>query len=96
VQAGDPISYNVSVLPPVPINYKLNGNTSLTVGLEYNLEYDLSVEADVHCESNATAFITLTYGEIFINLYSTRYVYVCRLHNYDSIKLDALFTLTIY
>jgi hypothetical protein len=63
VQAGDLVSYNVSVSPPVPIIY--NGNTSLTVVLEYNAEYDLSVDADIQCESNATAFITLNYGELF-------------------------------
>ena len=64
VQAGlgDLISYNVSVSPPVPIYY--NGNTSLNLVLEYNLEYDLSVEANIQCESNATASITLNYGEI--------------------------------
>ena len=62
VQAGDPISYNVSVSPPVPIYY--NGNTSLNLVLEYNSKYDLSVEANIQCESNATASITLNYGEI--------------------------------
>ena len=64
VQAGlgDLISYNVSVSPPVPISY--NGNTSLTLVLEYNFEYDLSVEANIQCESNATASVTLNYGEI--------------------------------
>jgi hypothetical protein len=63
VQAGDPISYNVSVSPPVPIIY--NGNAGLILVLQYNSEYNLSVEANIQCESNAIAFITLTYGEIF-------------------------------
>jgi hypothetical protein len=66
VQAGDLISYTVIVSPSVPIIY--NGNTSLTVVLEYNVEYDLSVEADIQCESSATAFITLNYGELFHGL----------------------------
>ncbi len=63
VQAGDLISYTVIVSPSVPIIY--NGNTSLSVVLEYNVEYILSVEAAVQCESNATAFIALNYGELF-------------------------------
>jgi hypothetical protein len=65
VQAGDLVSYNVNISPPVPINYN-DGNTSLILVLEYNLEYELTVEADIRCESNATAFVILNYGKIFM------------------------------
>jgi hypothetical protein len=80
VHVGDLIIYNVSASPPVPIIH--NGNTSLILVLEYNSEYNLSVEADIQCESNATAFITLNYGEIFHALMH----HVCMLCKYELMR----------
>ena len=60
------ILYNVSVSPQVPVFY--NGSTIRILTLEYNLEYNLTIEAGVHCESNATASFTLHYGEIIFLL----------------------------
>ena len=57
---GDILSYTASVSPPVPLIF--NG-TSLELALEYNTEYNLSVEADIRCGPNATDFISLNYGE---------------------------------
>ena len=70
-QAGDIASYNVSVLPQVPVinngSNVFNGSTTVMLTLEYDLEYNLTIETRVHsaCESSATASITLYYGEIF-------------------------------
>ena len=63
IQAGV-ILYNVIVLPQAPVFY--NGNMTLILVLDYNLEYNLTIEARIHCESNATASFTLHYGEIFV------------------------------
>ena len=60
LQGGDILSYNASVLPSVPLIF--NG-TSLELALEYNTEYNLTVEADIQCGPNATGFISLNYGE---------------------------------
>ena len=56
---GDIISY-IRVLPPVPLIFN---RTSLELALEYNTEYNLSVEADIQRGPNATDFIPLNYGE---------------------------------
>ena len=65
LQGGDIIvSYNASVSPPVP--FVFNENTNLKLVLEYNTEYNLSVEADIECGPNVTEFISLYYGEAFI------------------------------
>ena len=71
VQAGDIASYNVIVSPQVPVinngSNVFNGSTTVMLTLEYDLEYNLTIEIRVHsaCESSATASITLYYGEIF-------------------------------
>ena len=69
--AGDKVLYNVSVSPQLPVinngSNVFNGSTTVMLTLEYDLEYNLTIETRVHsdCESSATASITLYYGEIF-------------------------------
>ena len=53
--------FNVSVLPPAPI--VLNESTSLDLVLEYNTEYNLTVEVVISCGSSTIGFIPLKYGE---------------------------------
>ena len=55
-------TYTALVSPLVPI--ECNGSTSsLQMLLQYNTEYNLSVVAVAPCGDNATAVITLHYGE---------------------------------
>ena len=60
--------YNVSVhiLPLAPS--MINGSSSVQLVLEYNTEYNISVVALGPCGVNATAAITLNYGEVFEQL----------------------------
>ena len=53
--------YNATVLSPASLMF--TGNASLQLELQYNTEYNLSVEAGAQCGANATAFILLNYGE---------------------------------
>ena len=55
--------YNVRVMPLVPI--VLIGNVSRQLTLSYNMEYNFSVVAVTPC-GNATSFITLNYGKVYI------------------------------
>ena len=58
-------TYNtqVSSLVPITYYYYINESTSLQLLLQYNIEYNLSVVAVAPCGDNATAVITLHYGE---------------------------------
>ena len=53
---------DVRISPLVPI--KFTGLTSLQLTILYNTEYNFSVVAVAPCRPNATAFITLNYGEV--------------------------------
>ena len=63
IQAELPhIMYYTAVSPSVPV--VLIGNTSRQLTILYNIKYNFSVEATTPCRPNATAFITLNYGEV--------------------------------
>ena len=53
--------YNTSVFPSASLMF--NGSSSVQLVLEYNTEYNISVVAVGPCGVNATAVITLNYGE---------------------------------
>ena len=55
--------YNVKIFPPEPITRNMN---SCQLTIQYNTEYNLSVEASAPCRLNTTALIKLSYGEITI------------------------------
>ena len=54
--------FTIRVVPPVPIVLS-GGSTSCQLTIPYNSEYNLTVEASVLCQPNATALIRLNYGE---------------------------------
>ena len=56
--------YTVRVSPPVPI--MVTGSIRHQLTISYNTEYNFSVEATAPCRANATAFIGLHYGELYI------------------------------
>ena len=64
--------YNVRVMPLVPIVFI--GNVSSQLTLSYNIEYNLSVVAVTPC-GNATSFIRLNYGKVYLVTYNT----LCRI-----------------
>lgn len=55
-------SYNVSILPWVPINSTVDGINRVT--LLYNVKYNISVEVKVHCRDNMITSFYLHYGEM--------------------------------
>ena len=57
-------TYNVTVVPLVPIVF--TGSTSCQLTIPYNTEYNLTIEAAAPCRSNATAFIRLNYGKVWL------------------------------
>ena len=63
-------TYDVTVVPLVPIVF--TGNTSCQLTVPYNMEYNLTVKATVPCRSNATAFIRLNYSKISMWLFIIR------------------------
>ena len=58
-------TYDVKLSPSVPLI--VNGSSSYQMTVSYNMEYSLSVVAVTPC-INATASITLNYGEAYIML----------------------------
>ena len=64
-QVGVILYYNITgVLPLGLVSLTLSENTSLRLVLKYNTEYNLSVVAVFPCGVNATAVITLYYGNL--------------------------------
>ena len=56
------VVYHTAVSPSVPV--VLTGSTSRRLKILYNIKYNFSIEATTPCRPNATAFITLNYGEV--------------------------------
>ena len=57
------LMYNVNVSPPAFIMF--NESTSLKLVLEYNTEYNVSIEAVISCGFSTAGFITLNYSEAY-------------------------------
>ena len=57
------VMYFTRISPLVPV-IMLAESTSRQLTISYNTEYNLSVEVVIPCRPNATAFITLYYGEV--------------------------------
>ena len=57
-------TYNVTVVPPVPI--VSTGSTSCQLTIPYNTEYNFSIEAVAPCRSNTVTFSRLYYGEMSV------------------------------
>ena len=55
--------YNVIVSPPALMMF--NESTSLKLVLEYNTEYNVSIEVVISCGSSTAGFTTLNYGEAY-------------------------------
>ena len=66
-QAG--VVYYFRVLPLAPLMF--NGSSSVQLVLEYNTEYNISVMAVGPCEVDATAAISLSYGEAYVGAEET-------------------------
>ena len=56
--------YNVIVSPPVLVMFS-NESTSLKLVLEYNTEYNVSIEVFISCGFSTVVFTTLNYGEAY-------------------------------
>ena len=59
------VLYNISIVPQIPIAYYI-GSTSLSVRLTvlYNTEHNMSVEAALPCQNQASSHLQLFYGEL--------------------------------
>ena len=56
------VLYNIGIVPQIPITFI--GNTSVQLTLLYNTEYNVSVEAALPCQNQASSHIQLLYGEL--------------------------------
>ena len=65
VQQVGALLYNVRISPMDQVLVINESTLSVQLVLEYNTEYDLSVVAILPCGANATASITLYYGEAY-------------------------------
>ena len=54
----------VTVVPLVPL--MSTGSTSRQLTIQYNTEYNLSLEATAPCRPNAITFIILNYGKVLL------------------------------
>ena len=59
---------SISLLDLVPIMLTRSASRTCQLTLSYNTEYNFSVEAVSPCRPNATAFISLHYGEVYIHI----------------------------
>ena len=57
------VVYHTAVSPSVPVVF--TGSTSRRLTILYNIKYNFGIEATAPCRPNATAFITLNYGEVY-------------------------------
>ena len=55
------MTYNVNIIPQVPITY--TGNTSIQLTLSYNTTHNVSVRATLPCGHEAHIHLQLFYGE---------------------------------
>ena len=55
------VSYNVTIIPMVPMIY--TGSTSVRLTVSYNTEYSVSLEASTICQSIVSSNIILFYGK---------------------------------
>ena len=55
--------YNVIVSPPALMMF--NESTNLKLVLEYNTEYNVSIEVIISCGSSTAGFTTLSYSEAY-------------------------------
>ena len=54
--------YQIIIVPQIPMMF--TGNSSVSLTLLYNTDYNLSVEATLPCQHQAHGHILLFYGEL--------------------------------